>query len=69
MSWAWTIPAGLAAVGVVAVMIVARRTVILADRLRRDLADLGRLQPALVEARDELTATAAAVRRMQQPGR
>jgi len=68
LSWAWTIPGGLAAVGVAAAVVMAWRTARLADGLRRDLEELGRLRPALVEARDELTATAVAVRRMQ-PGR
>ena len=62
------LPAGLAAVGVVATAAVAWRTARLADGLRRDLEELAQLRPALIDARDELTATAVAVRRMQ-PGR
>jgi hypothetical protein len=65
LSWAWAIPAGVAAVGGVGALVLAWRTTRLADGLRGDLEELGRLQPALVEARDELTATAVAVRRMQ----
>jgi len=68
VSWAWSVPAGIAAVGIVATLALARRTARLADGLRQDLEELARLRPALVEARDDMTATAVAVRRMQ-PGR
>ena len=65
MSWAWSIPGSIAAVGALAALVVAWRTAQEAAGLRRDLERLGRMQPALVDARDEMTSTAVAVRRMR----
>jgi hypothetical protein len=65
MSWAWTIPAAIAAIGVGATSVLAWRTAQEAAGLRRDLDGVTKLQPALIAARDEMAATAVAVRRMQ----
>lgn len=63
MSWAWAVPAGIAGVGVVVIMVIAERTAQEARALRRDLEGLARLRPALLEVHDEMAATAEAVRR------
>jgi len=59
------VPAGIAAVGVVAAALLARRAAFTAAALRRDIAGLGDLRPALVEARDDMSAAAAELRRLQ----
>ncbi len=64
MSWAWMVPAGLTAAGVVVAALLARRAAQVADTLRRDVAGLAELRPALVEARDEMSSTAAELRRL-----
>ena len=66
MSWAWMIPAAIAAVGVVVTSVMAWRTAQEAAGLRRELEGVAALQPALVTVRDEMAATAVAVRRMQR---
>ena len=66
MSWAWAVPAGVAGLGVVAIMVIAERTAQEARALRRDLEGLARLRPALLEVRDEMAATAEAVRRLRR---
>ncbi len=58
------VPAGLAAAGAVVASLLARRAASTAAALQRDLAGLGELRPALVEARDEMSASAAALRRL-----
>jgi hypothetical protein len=66
MSWAWMIPAAVAAVGVVATSVMAWRTAQEAAGLRQELEGVAALQPALITVRDEMAATAVAVRRMQR---
>ncbi|MFI5042077.1 MAG: hypothetical protein ACHQNA_09555 [Acidimicrobiales bacterium] len=68
MSWLWSIPAAIAGVGVAVASVLAWRTEQEAAALRGDINRLVGLQPALVEARDEMASTALAVRRMH-PGR
>ena len=65
MSWAWTLPAILAGAGVVVAVLLARRVAATATALRRDIDGLGELRPALVEARDEMSAAAAELRRLR----
>jgi hypothetical protein len=65
MSWAWVIPAAIAGLGVLVMMVVAHRTAEQARGLRRDLDRVGDLRPALVEVRDEMAVTAEAVRRLR----
>ena len=67
MSWAWALPTAIAAIGVVATSVVAWHTAREASGLREELDQMRGLRPALVEARDDMAATAAAVRRMH-PG-
>ena len=68
MSWAWAIPAVIAVIGVVATSVVAWHTAREASGLQQELDQMRGLRPALVEARDDMAATAVAVRRMR-PGR
>ena len=58
------VPAGLTAAGVVVAALLARRAVLTAAALRRDIAGLAELRPALVEARDEMSAAATELRRL-----
>jgi hypothetical protein len=58
------VPAGLTAAGAVLATFLAPRAAVTAAALRRDLADLAWLQPALIEARDEMSAAASDLRRL-----
>jgi hypothetical protein len=64
LSWAWIVPAAAAGVGVAFAAVLARRAASTAAALRRDIAGLGELRPAMVEARDKMAATAAELRRL-----
>jgi hypothetical protein len=59
------VPAGLSAAGLALAALLARRVARSADALRRDVAGLAGLRPALVEARDEMSAAAAELRRLR----
>jgi len=58
------VPAGIAGAGVVVAALLARRAAVTAAALRGDIARLGDLQPALVEARDEMSSAASELRRL-----
>jgi hypothetical protein len=58
------VPASLTAAGVVVAALLARRAALAAGTLRRDIAGLAELRPALVEARDEMSSAAAELRRL-----
>lgn len=64
MSWAWMVPAGVAGAGLVIAGLLARRAAATAAALRNDIAGLGELRPALVEARDEMSSAASQLRRL-----
>jgi hypothetical protein len=66
VNWAWAVPTAIAGIGIVAMMVVAHRTGEEARALRRDLEGLTGLRPALLEVRDEMEATAEAVRRLRR---
>jgi hypothetical protein len=59
------VPAGLTAAGVALAALLARRAAVKATALRRDVAGLGELRPALIEARDEMSAAASELRRLR----
>ncbi len=65
MSVAWVVPAGLTVIGLTAVVAVARRITEQAAGLRRDLAELASLRPALVEVRRSAEEAGAAARRLR----
>ncbi|HVM67721.1 MAG TPA: hypothetical protein VMU14_22800 [Acidimicrobiales bacterium] len=65
MSWAWMVPAALTAAGVAIAALLARRVAATADALRRDISGLAAVRPALVEVRDEMSATGAELRRLR----
>ena len=59
------VPAAIAGAGMIVAAFLARRVASSAAALRRDIAGLGELRPALVEARDDMSAAAAELRRLQ----
>ena len=59
------VPAALTAAGVAIAALLARRVAATADALRRDISGLAEARPALVEVRDEISATAAELRRLR----
>jgi hypothetical protein len=59
------VPAGLTAAGVAIAALLARRVALTAEALRRDISGLAEVRPALVEVRDEMSATAAELRRLR----
>ena len=59
------VPAALTAAGVAIAALLARRVAATADALRRDISGLAAVRPALVEVRDEMSATGAELRRLR----
>ena len=65
MSWAWAVPTALTGVGVAVAAVMASRIAATASALQSDLRSLAELRPALVEARDEMSAAATELRRLR----